>query len=255
MPPHAFSLDQTFLSDQKVLPSDHHDSNHPHYPHDVEKQSGRRRSLWNNKIFLTAVLLVLIMVCMTGSIFSGIALGRMGGNNVKAPESVTVIASSSTPARHEVQTVLVTATTVIYTITRVPQLYVPDAATATMTMSPSPVALDAPLRPILTKKALAMPGPSAVAVEVADAPTPPMALSDGESSIIESSTAESSTAETPTANPDDESPEQKTALRCYNYGSGFTSKRDCISACPITSYASGICERDVGALWACWMCF
>jgi hypothetical protein len=142
----------TQMAEKGVLPLDHHDPNHPHYPGDLEHQSVGRRSMSIQKRILIAVAVALTL-SLTGIIIWAVAVTRTHHNVVAAPEA-TVTVSSSPTASLEVQTVFENATTVVYTTTHVPELFIPDLATVTVTMSPTVVSAEAPLRPILTKKSL-----------------------------------------------------------------------------------------------------
>jgi hypothetical protein len=205
------------MAEKGVLPLDHHDPNHPHYPGDLEHQSVGRRSMSTQKRILIAVAIALTL-SLTGIIIWAVAVTRTHHNVVAAPEA-TVTVSSSPTASLEVQTVFENATTVIYTTTHVPKLFIPDLATVTVTMSPTLVSAEAPLRPIFTKKSLTAATATATINVLTSAPAPTVSDPAG----------------------------------CSTSGN-WPSKSPCDQNCPAWSGHSTHCDTDAHAHWVCVSC-
>jgi hypothetical protein len=195
----------TQMAEKGVLPADHHDPNYPHYSGDIEHQFAGRRSMSIQKRILIAIIWAVAVTCTHHNV-------------VAAPEATFTVSSSPT-ASLEVQTVFKNATTVVYTTTHVPKLFIPDLATVTVTMTPTVVSAEAPLRLILTKKSL----PAATATATINVLT----------------SAPASTVSDPAG--------------CSTSGN-WPSKSQCEQNYPAWSGHSTHCDTDAHAHWVCVSC-
>lgn len=210
----------TQMAEKGVFPPDHHDPNHPHYPSDLEHQSvGRRRSLFSKKRILIAGIITLTLG-LTAILIWGVAFTRTH-NRVSAAPEATVTASSSPAASLEVQTVFENATTVVYTTTLVPKPLDPVTVTdfTFVTVTPSVVSAEAPLRPILTKKSLAAATATAPINVLTSAPEPTVSEPAG----------------------------------CTLSGN-WPLKSQCEQNCPAWAGHSTHCDSDAHARWVCVSC-
>lgn len=212
------------MAEKGVFPPDHHDPNHPHYPGDLEQQSvGRRRSLFSKKRILIAGIITLTLG-LTAILIWGVAFTRTHNRVAAAPEA-TVMVSSSPTASLEVHTVFENATTVVYTTTHVPKPFTPDPVTVTdfafvtVTMSPSVVSAEAPLRPILIKKSLTAATAPATINVFTSAPAPTVSEPAG----------------------------------CTLSGN-WPLKSQCEQNCPAWAGHSTHCDSDAHARWVCVSC-
>ncbi|OSS47094.1 hypothetical protein B5807_09996 [Epicoccum nigrum] len=141
------------IPEKVVVPLNHQDPNYPFCPGNVEHRfTGRRPWSIKTRIFGAVSIavtlgLIILIICVA-------AYTCTHHSNVAVPEATFTVSSSPT-ASLEVQIVLENATTVVNTTTHVPKIFIPDLATTTVTVVPT-VVPGAALRPILTKKGLAI---------------------------------------------------------------------------------------------------
>ncbi|KAF2624497.1 hypothetical protein BU25DRAFT_154586 [Macroventuria anomochaeta] len=213
------SHDTTTSSDPVPVPADHQDSNHPHYPRDLEHQPGTRRSFLSKKRVLIACGIVMTILLVIAAVLLGVALTRKNDDgNAEAPK-ITIVANNSTLAPLKVQTVYENATTFVYTTNRVPLLVAPALATSTIILSPTPraeVKLEAPLRPIQAETAPATTTPNK--------PAP------------------------------SEAPSGDTSPRDCLFSGAWVLKDQCVEHCPSWDGHETHCEVSKRSQWVCVSC-
>ncbi|KAG9199902.1 hypothetical protein G6514_007802 [Epicoccum nigrum] len=150
------------IPEKVVVPLNHQDPNYPFYPGNVEHRFTGRRP-WSIKTRIFAAVSIAVTLGLIILIICVAAYTCTHHSNVAVPEATFTVSSSPT-ASLEVQIVLENATTVVNTTTHVPKIFIPDLATATVTVVPT-VVPGAALRPILTKKGLAITTATATATD------------------------------------------------------------------------------------------
>lgn len=129
------------------VPVDHQDPNHPHYPGDLERQPGFRRSVITKKrVFIAAGVVTTILVVIAAAIW-GVALIRKLDDKAAPVPAATMTPDTTISAPIEIHTVSVKATTTVFSTTRVPFLVAPSLATSTIVLAP-PRTSDVALRPV-----------------------------------------------------------------------------------------------------------
>ncbi|KAJ8117952.1 hypothetical protein OPT61_g980 [Boeremia exigua] len=131
---------------QDVVPVDHHDPNHPHYPRDLEHQLETHRSTTSRKRALILGGIFATILVIVAAVILGIVLAHNPDKGSSSTSGVEISTNSSTSTLPEVQTVYKNATTFIFTTTQVSLLSTSLLATPTAILSPVP---GAPLRPFL----------------------------------------------------------------------------------------------------------
>jgi hypothetical protein len=129
------------------VPVDHQDPNHPHYPGDLEHQSGFRRSVITEKRVLIAVGVATTVLVMIAAAIWGVALTRKPDDKAAAIPAATMTPDTIISAPIEIHTVSVKATTTVFSTTRLLFLVAPSLATSTIVLAP-PRTSDVALRPV-----------------------------------------------------------------------------------------------------------
>ena len=198
------------------VPADHQDPNHPHYPGDLEHQSGTRRSFINKRRVLIVGGIVSTILFVTAAVIWGVALTRKNGNKGAGAPEVTTTVNNSTTAPIEIPTIYENATTFVYTTTRVPLLIAPSLATSTIILSPTPRAPEAPLRPIMVQ--------TAPATTTSNVPAPSETL-----------------------------PGERSSSGCV-FSGAWVLKEQCEKHCPLQDGHKTYCEVSKRSQWVCVSC-